>query len=581
MSARVLAATGGREGIPALPLICAVAILVMLVYSPSIAGIVKLWSFSEYRHGALVLPISSYLLWRNREALAKARLAPWWPGLLLVGGLVVFWWLARLLGVQVAEQAAAVLLIPATVSTALGIALLRQALFPLLFLIAAVPMGDGLLPYLMVVTADISTALLRLTGVPVFREGQFLSLPGGNFEVADVCAGVNYLVSGLMISALFAYLTYRSNLKRGVFVGAAALSLILANGLRAFVVMYVASASEMRYLAGRDHVWFGWVLFGVVVIGLFLLGARWADEDEALDAGGSDGSTAGGSRASLPFALVLGLVLLAATAQRFQADLGSSWKMLLPVGAVLIWVLVRRFGRTPRAVPSTVAASSYGSARSALVVGGAVLLLTAGPILSPNGTGAAPTATARIELPSIAGCSTGSLVSLAEWQQGLPMPDLAGAATYSCSEGAVRIMVAGFRGAGPGKEVHLLMPTPWRNSPVTRRALRSSDGREIVLNELQLQGRIVWYWYRIGDRSALSPVAAKLLLAFETITSEDALSGLYLLETRAEPTPDLARHRLVEAATVLADVPLLYPGSSSGQTSLQEGTSASHGGTEH
>ncbi len=143
------------------------------------------------------------------------------------------------------------------------------------------------------VTADVSAALLRLTGVPVYREGQYITLPGGEFEVADVCSGLRYLVAGTMISLLFAYLTYRSTWRRVLFVAATAFALIFANGLRAFIVMWVASASEMRLLAGEDHVYFGWILFAVVIGGMFLLGTRYA-EHEALD--GPRTTAVGGAR---------------------------------------------------------------------------------------------------------------------------------------------------------------------------------------------------------------------------------------------------------------------------------------------
>src|SRR5690606_24200406 len=113
-------------------------------------------------------------------------------------------------------------------------------------------------------------------------------------------------------------------------------------------VMYVASATDMRYLAGRDHVWFGWVLFGIVATILFLVGARWADAPEH-EISTRDGAhdmasfaVTGGRYSALPLALVLVIAMLAATAQRFQATLGNSWKLVLPAGALLLWFLIRK-----------------------------------------------------------------------------------------------------------------------------------------------------------------------------------------------------------------------------------------------
>src|SRR5690606_16471113 len=160
----------------------------------TISSMVDVWVRSEHQHGALVLPTSAYLLWRARASLGAVKLAPWWPGRVPVAILVVVRWVSRSLVVNVGEPVLVMLVILAALCAVLGPELCRRALFPLLFLVAAVPMGDGILPHLMRITADIATALLRLTGVPVFRDGQFLSLPNGNFLVADVCAGLNYLV---------------------------------------------------------------------------------------------------------------------------------------------------------------------------------------------------------------------------------------------------------------------------------------------------------------------------------------------------------------------------------------------------
>ena len=51
----------------------------------------------------------------------------------------------------------------------------------------------------------------------------------------------------------------------------------LTNGLRAFIVMAVASATDMRVLAGKDHVIFGWALFLLVMIALYFVAERFSD----------------------------------------------------------------------------------------------------------------------------------------------------------------------------------------------------------------------------------------------------------------------------------------------------------------
>ncbi len=262
----------------------------MVTFGVQLRVHVGLWQTSDHRHGLLVIPISVFLIWRLRYQLVDLPVAPDARGLLLVVPLAMAWLVARLAGIQVVEHVAVLTMIPAAVGTLTGPRIVNKLLFPFGFLVLATPLGESLVPYLMVITADVSTGLLKLSGVPVLRNGQYISLPGGEFVVADVCAGLAYLVSGVMISLLYGYLTYTSVRKRVVLVAVAAITLVVANGVRAYIVMAVASATRMQILGGRDHVYFGWLMFGVVMMVIMWVGARYADDQET-DSDVSDASS--------------------------------------------------------------------------------------------------------------------------------------------------------------------------------------------------------------------------------------------------------------------------------------------------
>lgn len=258
-------------------LILVAMLAVIAVYWSSYSTMVEMWSLATYEYGWFVFPISAAMLWHNRIRIENAPLATSIPALLILSGLILVWIFAQAVSIQVLELGAAVLLIPALVWAAGGGRLFRTAMFPLLFLALAVPMGEALVPWLMLVTADISAWLLEAVGVPAFREGMFLTLPGGQFEVADVCSGLRYLLTGTVLGILFAYLNFNGIVKRTAFVAIVAASFIVANGIRAFLVMLVASASDMRYFVGYDHVIFGMVLFALLAVALMYFGSRYAD----------------------------------------------------------------------------------------------------------------------------------------------------------------------------------------------------------------------------------------------------------------------------------------------------------------
>lgn len=255
-------------------------LLTMFIYRQSMAGMVELWSLTTYQHCWLIFPVSLALLWNDRDRLQTSRMQPDMAGLAVLAVLVLLWLLAIRVGVQIIEQLSVILMIPATIWSVWGHRAVRRAAFPLLFLAAAVPIGESIIPFLMAGTADVATMLLQLSGVPVYRQGMFLSLPGGEFEVADVCSGLRYLLAGLCTAILFAYFNYASAAKRVLFIAITAVAFVVVNGFRAFIVMYVASATQMRVFAGRDHVYFGMLLFCAFIVLMILVGARFADEPQ-------------------------------------------------------------------------------------------------------------------------------------------------------------------------------------------------------------------------------------------------------------------------------------------------------------
>ena len=545
------------QGLVTLFLIAGVSGLVALIYSRSFSTMAELWQQSSHQHGLLVFPIAAYLLWRSRQGLKDIQPEPWaWGvGLLLV--LVLAWLLSRAAGIQVGEHLAVLLMIPAAVTTFLGTRVANRALFPLLFLVVALPMGDALIPYLMRTTADVAAAMLRGVGVPVFREGQFLTLPGGDFEVADVCSGLRYLISGTIVALLFGHVTYRSNIKRAVFVAVSAATLVIANGVRAFLVMLVASATDMRYLAGRDHVYFGWLLFGLVIVGLFWVGARFADKNEARANEPSADVVATSQRTELtPLALVLALVMLAMTARPFEKDFGGYWVMLLPVaGVLLFWAFQRRSRGSGKTVPdSQIQMSPYRKTSAVAILVVTVVVLETGPLLATR-PASAVMGTGNLTLFPVAECGAPIGWSL-DWQPRIESPDFSVSGTYQCSAGPVSVFVAGYNKNVQGKELvndrNRVFPENWhRFAATTTQSFAAGDGRTVEVNEVRVQDgereSLIWYWYGVGDRTAIWPTGVKLLQAYELVVRGRSDGRLYLLQTPlvAESEPGRVRLRAV------------------------------------
>ncbi|MDE2082406.1 MAG: exosortase A [Burkholderiales bacterium] len=264
----------------ALPLFVLLEAAILLLYRDTAETMVGIWWRSEtFAHAFLVLPISLWLVWRRRGDLAvltpRAR-----PALLLaLLAVALAWLLARLVVTDVVAQFAFVALLILAVPAVLGLEVAGVILFPLLFLFFAVPFGEFVVPTMMSWTANFVVSALQVTGVPVYREGQHFIIPNGSWSVIDECSGVRYLMASFMVGTLFAYLNYRSHWRRAVFMVISLLMPVVANWLRAYLIVMLAYLSDNRIATGIDHILYGWVFFGFIIFLMFIVGARWAEPD--------------------------------------------------------------------------------------------------------------------------------------------------------------------------------------------------------------------------------------------------------------------------------------------------------------
>jgi len=279
--ARTSIARAFRNALPALVLSL---VWIIAWYWSTGEAMVRIWERSDtFVHGFVVPPIVLWLFWRQRAQLSLLTPRPnWWTlAPLAVAGFG--WLLGELAAVNAVSQLALTIMLVLTVPAMLGLKVARTVAFPLSFLFFAVPIGEFVMPQLMEWTADFTIFALRASGIPVYREGLHFVIPSGNWSVVEACSGIRYLIASLMVGTLYAYLSYRSLSRRLIFMGFAILVPIIANWLRAYMIVMIGHLSGNTLAVGVDHLLLGWVFFGVVITILFAIGARWR-EDLAADA---------------------------------------------------------------------------------------------------------------------------------------------------------------------------------------------------------------------------------------------------------------------------------------------------------
>ena len=247
-------------------------------YWGTVTSIVSIWWRSEtFAHGFLILPISLYMIWTRRDGLKHTKIESSRLALVILILCVVGWIFSYAGNVLAAEQLMFFAFIPVLVYLVYGFQLTKLIAFPLAYLIFAIPFGEELIPTLQDFTAAFTVKMLQLTGIPVFWEGRFMSIPTGNFEVAKACSGIRYLFASLALGTFYAYLTYRSYKKRLIFIIISLIMPIFANGLRAYGIVMLAYLSDNKLAHGVDHIIYGWLFFGLIMFLLFWAGNFWRD----------------------------------------------------------------------------------------------------------------------------------------------------------------------------------------------------------------------------------------------------------------------------------------------------------------
>lgn len=254
---------------------------ILALYGPTFAAMAAIWSRSEtFTHGFVVPLIVAWLLWRRRGRLAPLAPLPDFRVVLALIPAGLLWLLGQLASANAVSQLAVVLLLILVAVAMLGPRIAVRIAFPLGFLLFAVPVGEFAIPRLMDWTADFAVAGLRASGIPVYREGLSFVIPSGHWSVVEACSGVRYLLASLMVGTLFAYLNFRALWRRLTFIALSVAVPILANWARAYMIVMLGHLSGNRLAVGVDHLIYGWVFFGLVILLLFWIGARWAERAE-------------------------------------------------------------------------------------------------------------------------------------------------------------------------------------------------------------------------------------------------------------------------------------------------------------
>lgn len=259
-------------------------IWIIFLYRETGVAMVEIWARSDtFNHAFMVPPIGLWLIWRARFAIFNEPPQASVGVLVLIIGASIIWLLANLVAVNAIAQLAFVGQLVLAVPAVLGWRVAKLIAFPLGFFFLSVPVGEFLIPQLMEGTANFTVLALRMSGIPVYRDGLHFIIPSGSWSVVEACSGVRYLIASFTVGSLFAYLNYQSTKRRIIFMLMSLLVPVIANWMRAYLIVLLGHLSGNKLAAGVDHLIYGWLFFGVVIFLMFVVGARWTEPEKLIE----------------------------------------------------------------------------------------------------------------------------------------------------------------------------------------------------------------------------------------------------------------------------------------------------------
>ena len=112
--------------------------------------------------------------------------------------------------------------------------------------------------------------MLRMTGMPVMREGMMMHLPGLRIVVAEECSGIRSSLSLLVSSILAGHLFLHSNWRKMCLILLTVPIVIFKNGVRIVSISWLGVYVDHGFLFGKLHK-YGGLPFSLVAISLMVL----------------------------------------------------------------------------------------------------------------------------------------------------------------------------------------------------------------------------------------------------------------------------------------------------------------------
>jgi len=260
------------------PLITLVVLTVLLVlaYLDMFSLVKEEWANPLYSHGYIVPIISLGILWLRYQPFRPVPASERWIGLgVLVLGLAI-----RNLGVYMTmnplDRYSFLIAVFGLFMMVGGWRTIRWAWPALIFLFFMMPLPSvlehNILWRLQTLASVCSTLVLQTMGVAAFRQGNLISVPGADLNIADACSGLRMLTIFLALAVAMVFLVERPWWDKFVILLSAVPIALVVNIIRITVtgLLYMAVGSDNEFAHKLGHDWAGYFMMPLALGFLWL-----------------------------------------------------------------------------------------------------------------------------------------------------------------------------------------------------------------------------------------------------------------------------------------------------------------------
>jgi exosortase len=249
-------------------------LLLLVACWPTVLALPRTWSAPYQEHGFFVAGIVAWLIVRDRGKLRLAAGEPIRGMAIPLATISALWMGGVITNAGLVHQGLFVVLLTAWAVTVYGWTARCVVLGIGLTSLLGVPFWGVTIPVLQRATVLASGGATRLLGIQAEIGETSVAITAGTFLIEEGCAGLNYLMGGLVLGAAYGHLfanRWQTQLKIVALFGGMA---IVGNWIRVAALIVLGEITAMQSPYIEDHLWQGWLIFSALMVPTFLLAGR-------------------------------------------------------------------------------------------------------------------------------------------------------------------------------------------------------------------------------------------------------------------------------------------------------------------